>query len=510
MQMYGAIVCQVCIDGQPRGTGVLVSERHVLTTFHGIAELLDKTGKPQKDSDTRLSVVFDNIVAPGFRIESLRTTFAAAKLWLTCDSRFDDAEDAAKAPLENIAANRLDFALICLSSAAGLTAAKPHANSPRNWLNIAKLAPQPGADAQLLIAHYPGGADLRLSVGLFADHSLCNSRVRYRTPTVVGSSGAPCFTIDWKPYAIHNAGYSDVWINQGVPLTLIAKELDKAGTAWRGLSAPTRLIAATNSKGDPIFDREEIAKNVDDMANGKSPLSALVIRAASGGGKTYTGELIRSMVIERGHQAFLLDIEKFATDSAEAFSRRLVREISGQSSIDAPTVPGSRQRARWIARSLADWTREKIDVARGNVEAAPQLSPKIFVILDRCDKVKLSEEANELLVALIAGDEIEGARSLQFVLLGYDADFGAIAPELVWKHDLTLFSAQSILPYIQYSLISLQILETPEKTREISETFIDMVSAANIRELNQLAEGLRRWRELRESRLNRMTRGVEP
>ena len=54
-------------------------------------------------------------------------------------------------------------------------------------------------------------------------------RIRYRTNTEHGSSGSPCFDIDWTLIALHHMGDPD-WkrvpqFNQGVPIGLIGARI---------------------------------------------------------------------------------------------------------------------------------------------------------------------------------------------------------------------------------------------------------------------------------------------
>jgi V8-like Glu-specific endopeptidase len=59
-----------------------------------------------------------------------------------------------------------------------------------------------------------------------------NTRVRYTTNTERGSSGAPCFGLDWKLIALHHYGdpaYGSPKYNQGVPIHLIRERIRHNG-----------------------------------------------------------------------------------------------------------------------------------------------------------------------------------------------------------------------------------------------------------------------------------------
>lgn len=58
------------------------------------------------------------------------------------------------------------------------------------------------------------------------------TRIRYATNTEPGSSGAPCFTMDWELVALHHYG-DPAWLqpkfNQGVPIGLIRRRIVERG-----------------------------------------------------------------------------------------------------------------------------------------------------------------------------------------------------------------------------------------------------------------------------------------
>ncbi len=503
MQRVGATVCQVFIDNQFLGTGFLISDRHVLTAHHCIASLVDDNGSPHPGSAQKLSVVFDDIAIPGKSSGAFRSTFFAAKNWLVFDSKYDEKEDSSTEPLDDVLEGRLDFTVICLEKLAGLTAPMQQKSTPRNWIDIRNLAKPPQRQAQMLIAHYPGGADLRLSVGLFDTHSKHSRRIRYLTPAIVGSSGAPCFTIDWKPYAIHNAGYSAVHVNQGVPLFQIVDAIGGVDALKTAQETERRLLPAVTSGGDPILGREDIAEHVEAILKGDSSEVALVVTSAPQGGKTFTAELIRSMVIDRGHAAFLLDAEKFSADAPEGFARRLVNEIAGSDGgVAQPASPDSRQRARWISRSLSEWTRSGI-VRQGSSSGQTSASPKttLWVILDRCDVVKFTQETHDLLVALIADEGLDSGQPLRFLLMGYEGDLGAVPMNRVWRYSLDLISEKSVLPFMRFVLDSLSIVEDPEVTREGAAAWVDNAKNFDIHDIQRIVVALKKWENTRREKV---------
>jgi hypothetical protein len=263
------------------------------------------------------------------------------------------------------------------------------------------------------------------------------------------------------------------------------------------------------SSGDPILGRLDIAEHVDAILKGESPVVALVVTSPPAGGKTFTAELIRSMVIDHGGVALLLDAEEFSADAPEAFARRLVNEIAGgDGGVPLPPGPDSRQRARWISRNLSEWTRSRVakwDHPTGE-DASPEVKKTLWVILDRCDIVKFSQETHDLLVALIVDDDLDSEQPLRFLLLGYEGDLGAVPMERIWRARLDLVSVAGVLPFMQFILSSLSVIEDAEVTREGASNWVGAVVGVGITEVPKVVVGLKAWAEARRARI----RAAEP
>lgn len=499
MSRVGLTLCQVYVHQQFKGTGFLVGDRFVLTAYHCIEALIAQ-GKPEKiGSDARLYFVFDDVVMPGKTRSVYRTEIAAARDWLVKYSPPDDGEKYALSPLDEINCDRLDFALIRLAEPAGAMAPKQQRSARRQWLELSDLAKPPQHQAQMLIAHYPGGADLRLSVGLFQDFAKESRRVRYRTPAIVGSSGAPCFTIEWKPYALHNAGYPKVPVNQGVPLKLIWDAIGGAA-AFASASESSLLIPPVMPDGSPILGRLDIIQEVDAMLRGASATTVMAVSGAPGSGKRFTASLLRAMLIDRGHIAFMLDAEKFAADTPELFAGRLINEIRGRpADTPQPPSPDSRQRARWISRNLSEWVRSAVGTQAGPEDGrAAHAERTIWLLLVNCESVRFSAETHDLLVALLGDADADDAQNpVRFVLTGYDGDLAALPPERVWQGKLDLVSAGGVLPYMQHTLESLSVTEDAAVLRASATAWVQTAIHFQIRTIPLLAQGLIAWRRER-------------
>jgi Trypsin-like peptidase domain len=488
MERIGAVICKISVEGNKSGTGFLVKDKLVLTAYHAVETLIDSNGKQRAGSREKLEFLFDDIIPNRGAFDKYRRKVAAAPMWLKACSQPDPRENAAPEPLADPDPDRLDFALIELDEPIGLTAPRYRKGVPRNWIDLDDLAEIPARNAQMLIAQHPGGADLRLTVGLYRDHSGCQCRIRYFAPAINGSSGAPCFNVRWKLYALHNAGYIGPKVNQGVPVWKILAAIRAQGNPLSQSTTQPALMTAVTPEGEPVLGRLDIAARVKDMLEPGSTLTTLVIRAPEHGGKTWTGRLIRSLVTDRGHDAFFFDAERFVADTPERFARRLVDEVSVAASDDVPPPPDTRQRARWIAMRLARWTRRAAVGAKGKAQSARTL----WIILDRLDEINFTQETHDLLVALVA-DQTDTPTPVRFVLLGYGGDLASVPPKHIWRTELDLFSARAIRPFIGYALDQHGVPNDAEKVNDVAEQIIGTAHAWNLTTVPHVVAALKRY-----------------
>ncbi|MGF3021714.1 trypsin-like serine peptidase [Methylobacterium aquaticum] len=220
-------VCRVDIDGNAAGTGFLVGPDVVLTNWHVVARV-KRAAIP-----TRVTCLFDYaLLESGAR--------GGERVGLHADGCVDDrpyapAELTADPASPPPAADELDYALIRLARPVGA----PTATGPgRGWIAL-PAAPVPlDPQAPLLILQHPDGAPLKLAldtesvIGANAN----GTRIRYRTNTDPGSSGSPCFSMDWDLAALHHFG-DPAWVkpvfNQGVPADLIRASIEARGHGHR-------------------------------------------------------------------------------------------------------------------------------------------------------------------------------------------------------------------------------------------------------------------------------------
>src|SRR5689334_21668531 len=132
--------------------------------------------------------------------------------------------------------DHLDYALLRVDGAPGTEpiggTAEPGALA-RKWIELPTQPYDFHPNTALFIVQHPQGDPLQLAldtdalIGVNANRT----RVRYRTNTLPGSSGSPCFNSNWELVALHHGGDPDhkPTYNQGIPIHTILKTLSGHG-----------------------------------------------------------------------------------------------------------------------------------------------------------------------------------------------------------------------------------------------------------------------------------------
>ena len=223
-------VCRIEFNEHARGTGFLVGPDLVLTNYHVMEPLI--TGKLPSE---QIACRFDyKVLADGSRSEG-----AVARLhnnnWEVDGSPYSPAEAENQPDRELPTLDQLDYAVMRLERPIGREpiGANPSSGAPpRGWIEL-NGQPLLEQGMPLLIAQHPAGSPLKLA---FDTKSVIGvngngTRVRYATNTERGSSGSPCFSLDWQIVALHHLGdpsWKSPKFNQGVPIGVIAKRLAAA------------------------------------------------------------------------------------------------------------------------------------------------------------------------------------------------------------------------------------------------------------------------------------------
>ncbi len=241
-------VCKIAIQtnkGPATGTGFLVGPDIVLTNYHVMEPVIrGESGEagPADAAAKRKDAVFtfDYKVLPGGKVLSKGTAFGlAATDWLIDHSPYSEADTLETLP----GGEELDYALVRLDGAPGDGylggVDKADLDAPkRGFIAVPEAAAELKSDQALFIVQHPDGKPLQLA---FDTDSVIGvndnqSRVKYRTNTLGGSSGSPCFDVNWQLMALHHFGdpnyvpiFRPATYNQGIPIHAVRGLLTQRG-----------------------------------------------------------------------------------------------------------------------------------------------------------------------------------------------------------------------------------------------------------------------------------------
>ncbi|MER9743797.1 MULTISPECIES: trypsin-like peptidase domain-containing protein [unclassified Mesorhizobium] len=227
-----ARVCRVDIGPTPKGTGFLVGPDLVLTNYHVLTSVIAEPG-----AATSVKCVFDyKRLADGTVQQGRAVALAAGDGWLVDKSPPTQAEldDTPEATMPGL--NELDFALLRLAEPIGAQPVATPTAGPRGFVPMPGLQPPLPAHGALIIVQHPDSEPVSFALDTDAIIAVNanGTRVRYATNTEHGSSGSPCFDMDWTLLALHHLGdpnWRSPGYNQGVPIGLIANRVTPHLTA---------------------------------------------------------------------------------------------------------------------------------------------------------------------------------------------------------------------------------------------------------------------------------------
>ena len=217
------------------GTGFLVAPDVVITNYHVIEQVEQGLVPP-----SNVQVRFDfALLADGVTTDPGTIYKLSVNEWLLEYSSYSGLDQESD-PAQDPSPDELDFALL---KVAGKPGEEPVSGSnnpatqakPRGFLRLHASAYDFPPNSALFILQHPVGAPLKLALDTQAiiHRNESGTRVRYRTNTDHGSSGAPCFSDNWELVAMHHAGdpnYADLHhaqYNQGIPIAAIITYLEQ-------------------------------------------------------------------------------------------------------------------------------------------------------------------------------------------------------------------------------------------------------------------------------------------
>ena len=227
------------------GSGVLIGPNIILTNYHVIEGVANPTSFQQDGHDAAPSDViirFDHkkgrpsYIQPGVE-------FCLESDWLVDSSPYYPSDSpSTQMDWQNFTASGLDYALLRVKDEPGaqnLTQdSAGSVQTQRGWINLDHCTKKCVAGMGMIVAQYPQGGAMKIAIETNAVIGLNSSknRVKHKVNTDKGSSGAPCFTLDWDLVALHQAGIASMnstsSYNIAIPISSIIANLKENGKAF--------------------------------------------------------------------------------------------------------------------------------------------------------------------------------------------------------------------------------------------------------------------------------------
>lgn len=473
-------VCLIEVEGQPRGTGVLVGPDLVLTSQHVIAPLFDAQGNALPGAHALLVFYFDfytDLLLSGQAQLHPRVTRLAAVNWLREQSPPHEEERKDLPPPDNTPVAELDFALLCTAQAVGNEVLAD--GQPRGWAQ-ARPTTKPLALLQRIhISQHPGAQPLTGSTGSIWQLPPNGARIRYDASTLSVSSGSPCWDNSHRLVAVHNFGgviTANGKLNQGVPINRILQQLatcanpvnltaplpgapgaPAANAASLAVSYASALAQGQNriwriAAKYPVLGRTTLQKQLGSMA-GEDGARLMLVRGGAGSGKTFTTQIIREFM--RPLQHMVLDVT--GTDLLNKKPGQALSDLRLRigMSVEVP-VPGQdlTTRPAEIGRHLVSGfyagLREKLHPMTANAGVPMQL----WLVFDGFNEHTLGDDIHEMIAELLR--QMGDVQRLRIVLLGYDRELPSGAADLAESEDISPLTHADVLAHLAYAFDSLR------------------------------------------------------
>ncbi|MDH3248800.1 MAG: serine protease [Acidimicrobiia bacterium] len=220
------------------GTGFLVGPDLIMTNHHVMKYVIN-----EQVATNAVTVKFDyKVDAEGNELNT-GTTYRPADEWLVDCSPPADTDIQEIPVVPEAPADQLDYTLFRLADPVGCSPVPTHVpgrsggvaagDLQRGWLRVPPTPPMVAQGTPLLILQHPNIGMMKMAwdpAGVTQVNE-SSTRLRHKTATLPGSSGAPCFNADLDLIALHHAGdpaetpSRPAEYNQAIPISAIASLL---------------------------------------------------------------------------------------------------------------------------------------------------------------------------------------------------------------------------------------------------------------------------------------------
>ncbi|GIF02124.1 trypsin-like peptidase domain-containing protein [Paractinoplanes rishiriensis] len=244
LRRAGAVEGRVCRVEYPRGeahgTGFLVGPTTAITNYHVMEHVLRGRIDPR-----HVVLRFDyRTDSDGVTVRD-GTVYRMAADWLVDASPYSPA-DLTSGSQAQPAPDELDYVIMRVDGTPGHDPIGGETDDPRpprtrrGWIEIPAREHDFDRDPALNIVQHPEGRPIQIALDTHAviGRDPTGIRIRYTTTTAPGSSGSPCFSLNWQWVALHHSGDPKYWqggpasYNQGIPVTAIRDLAVARGADW--------------------------------------------------------------------------------------------------------------------------------------------------------------------------------------------------------------------------------------------------------------------------------------
>lgn len=216
-------VCRIKGKDGPIGTGFLVGPGVVMTNDHVVQDDAFQNNPESIVFQFDYKKIDSTTLNPGKEYK-LRT-----EDWLIASSPNEKRKKGNYT--DDPGKDTLDYALLHLDQKAGkkslINPAVEEEEFARGWFILSATPYEFKPNSPLIILQHPDGAPLKMAIETQAIQGMTsnNVMVKYNTNTQGGSSGSPCFGLDWNLVALHHSGGER--FNGGTPMHLIFEDLKR-------------------------------------------------------------------------------------------------------------------------------------------------------------------------------------------------------------------------------------------------------------------------------------------
>jgi hypothetical protein len=440
---------KIFVDGNPKGTGILIGPHLVMTAWHVVRDLFDPspggrfTAKPAVLN--RFFVEFDDLSAGFGAAPPVPQRIAAHKLWYVDHSECHPQELANQLPDNRADLEGFwDYAVVRLEKTPGLE---------RRWAALDARAVVPASGKVIFIFQHPGGQPLRVDDNVILAPDAVDSsaiprlRFLHKVNGLGGSSGAPCFDASFMLFGLHQGEWvpqNGATVNRGIPIIRI-KEHIQASIQQLPAPDPSETPVWKLSKVDleaPVVGCDTFQSLVWRSAVGGSP-RVLILAGDLGGGKTFRISVISAMLPDAGHFKIVVPADAISKKDATELAAALCRAASAPVPAFVSNSEFNSTTSAWLRDELVAKVIQSLDQVRDG--------RLVWLALSDLDRTDIQgDNASSFLTALY--ERTRTTDWLRIVLDGMKGDPPAAVRNLTEIHRCVEVTGDEIATYLKRAL----------------------------------------------------------